>query len=58
MYSKYIEEHIIHVDEILTALYKDIVALNISIFSFFSDTLEYLGHIILLGTLEVRQVNF
>lgn len=55
IYSNSIEEHIDHVDEILTALTEACVTLMINKCSFFSDTVEYPGNIIRPGTLEVSK---
>ena len=57
IYSNSIEEHIRHVDEILTALGEASVTLNIEKCKFFTKTVEYLGHIIKPGTLEVDSAN-
>lgn len=57
IYYNYVEEHITHVDEILKALNEAIVANQMSKCSFFSDTIDYLGHIIRSGKLDVSQIN-
>ena len=51
IYSKSVEEHIRHVDEVLTALKKAGVTLKMKKCTFFSDTVEYLGHVIKSGRL-------
>ena len=53
IYSKTVEDHLRHVDEIFTALGEAGVTLKISKCRFFSDTVEYLGHIIKPGKLEI-----
>lgn len=57
IYSKTFEYYISPVHEIHTALKVDSAKRNISMFSFFSATVEYLCQIIRPGTLEVMQVN-
>ena len=57
IFSKSVEEHIQHVDEILTALGNAGVTLKIKKCKFFSDTVEYLGHIIKPGNLEIDSSN-
>ncbi len=57
IYSKSVEDHIQHVDEVLTALREAGITLKISKCTFFSDKIEYLGHVIKPGRLEVDQAN-
>lgn len=57
IYSNSIDEHITHIDEILSALQEARVTLKISKCSLFSDQAEYLGYIIRPGPVEVSQVN-
>ena len=51
IYSKSINEHINHVDEVLEYLSQAGVTLKIRKCNFFTDKVEYLGHIIKPGTL-------
>ena len=57
IFSKTVEEHIQHVDEVLSYLAKAGVTLKIAKCKFFTTTVEYLGHIIRPGKLEVDQAN-
>ena len=57
IFSKSVDEHIHHVDEILSALRASGVTLKIKKCRFFSDTVEYLGHVIKPGKLEVDSAN-
>ena len=57
IYSKTVEEHIHHVDEVLTALGKAGVTLKMKNCTSFSDKVEYLGHVIRPGRLEVDGTN-
>ena len=57
IYSKSVEEHIDHVDEILTALDTAGITLKIKKCRFFSEEVEYLGHIIKPGHLEIDKTN-
>ena len=57
IFSKTVEEHIQHVDEILTALGNAGVTLKIKKCTFFSDSVEYLGHVIKPGKLEIDGAN-
>ena len=57
IYSKSVERHIRHVDEVLTALKKAGITLKMTRFTFFSDTVEYLGHVIKPGCLEIDGNN-
>ena len=57
IYSKSVEEHIRHVDEVLTALKKAGVTLKKNKCTFFSDTVEYLGHVIKPGRLAIDRTN-
>ena len=53
IYSNSVEEHIQHVDAILSALKAAGVSLKLKKCSFFTDKVKYLGHIIRPGTLEL-----
>ena len=57
IYSKSVEDHIRHVDEILECLAAAGVTLKMKKCKFFTTTVEYLGHIIKPGKLEVDQAN-
>ena len=57
IYWKSVDEHIRHVDEILTTLKVAEITLKMKKCNFFSDKVEYLGHLIRLGRLEVDTVN-
>ena len=57
IFSKSVEDHIRHVDEILTALEEAGVTLKISEYYFFRREVEYLGHIIKPGHLEVDRAK-
>ena len=57
IFSNSIEEHIRHVDEVLQALREAGVTLNIEKSKFFTTKVEYLGHIIKPGKLEVDAAN-
>ena len=57
IFSKTVDEHITHVDEVLSALRSSGVTLKIKKCRFFSDSVEYLGHIIRPGRLEVDNAN-
>ncbi len=57
IYSKTVKDHINHVDEVLTCLREAGITLKISKCSFFSDKIEYLGHVIKPGRLEVDEAN-
>ncbi len=57
IYSKTVEEHIDHVDEVLRCLADAGVTLKIKKCKFFTSTVEYLGHIIKPGRLEIDQAN-
>lgn len=53
IFSKSVKEHIQNVDEILIALCDAADTLKIKKSKLFSDTVEYLGHIIKPGKLEI-----
>ena len=57
IFSNSVEEHIRHVDEILTALEEAGVTLKISKCRFFTKQVEYLGHFISPGSLEADTTN-
>lgn len=57
VYLTTVEEHIRHVDEILTVLKKEGVTLNISRCTFFSDKIDYLGHVIRQGEIHIDDTN-
>ncbi len=57
IFSTSVEEHIRHVDEVLSCLSSAGVTLKISKCHFFTTTVEYLGHIIKPGQLEIDQAN-
>ena len=57
VYSNSIEEHITHVNEILTCLSEAGVTLKIKKCSFFTKEIEYLGHTIKPGKLEIDRAN-
>ena len=57
IYSKNVEEHIQHVDEILHCLSKAGVTLKIKKCKFFTTTVDYLGHVIKPGKLEIDRTN-
>ena len=50
------EEHIKHVDDVLTGLGRAGISLKFKKSSFFHDTIKYLGHIIKSGRLEIDAV--
>lgn len=50
VYSTTVEEHIHHVHETLTVLEKAGVTLNISNCTFFSDKVDYVGHVVDRGS--------
>lgn len=53
IYSTSVQDHIKHVDEILTSLVEFFVTSTIDKYTFFSDEVEYLWHVIRSGELEV-----
>lgn len=55
--SNYVEEHTRPVDEISTALEAADVTLTLEMCTFFCDFIEYLGHIVRHGSLEVDLIN-
>ena len=57
VYSKTVEEHINHVDDILRCLSAAGVTLKIKKCKFFTTTVEYLGHVIKPGQLEIDPTN-
>ena len=57
IYSRSMEEHIDHVDEVLRCLSAAGVTLKIKKGNFVSSTVEHLGHIIKAGQLEIDRTN-
>ena len=57
IYSKSVEEQIRHVDEVLTAFKKAGFTLRMNKYTFFSDSVEYLRHVIKPGHLEMDWTN-
>jgi len=57
VFSKTAEEHIQHLDTVLTRLREAGVALNLEKCSLFKTEVEYLGHIVSPGMLRVRNRN-
>lgn len=55
VFSRNEEDNLAHLDEVLTALENAGVTLNLSMCSFFTKAIKYLGHVIKLGTLEVAE---
>ena len=53
IFSRDIESHLDHVEQILTVLHNAGVSLKLKKCNFFTDTVKYLGHIVRPGTLEV-----
>lgn len=51
------EEHILHVDEILTNLTDAGITLQINKYRFFQPQVEYLGHMVMLGCLKIYKTN-
>ena len=56
IFSKDMESHFAHVEEILKALCQAGITLKPSKCSFFTHTVKYLGHVIKPGTLQVDEV--
>ena len=57
VFSNSIEEHIRHVDEILDCLKRSGITLKIKKCKFFTKSVEYLGHIIRPGRLEIDHAH-
>ena len=57
IFSKSIEEHLKHVDEVLEILRQAGVSLKLKKCHFFTNSVNYLGHFIRPGTLEVSEKN-
>lgn len=57
VFSKSIEAHIEHVDEVLTVLREACMSLKFKKCEFFLESIKNLGHIIRPGTLEVDAVS-
>lgn len=57
IYSNSVDEHINHIDEILSTLVDAGVTLRISKCTFSNDKVEYLGHAICPGKLEVDNAH-
>lgn len=53
IYSNTVEHHVSHADEIFTTLVEATVPIKMKKCTFFSDKVEYLGHVIRAGKLEV-----
>lgn len=58
IFSTNMDDHIRHVDKILTSLQEAGVTLTINKGLFFQRKVEYLGHMITSGQLEIDQKNF
>ena len=56
IFSKDMESHFAHVEEILKALGQAGITLKLSKCSFFMDNVKYLGHVIKPGTLQMEEV--
>lgn len=54
IFSKSPSEHVEHTHQVLHLLSDDGVTLKLKIYSIFTDTIDYFGHIILPGVLEVE----
>ena len=57
VYSTSREAHLQHLDEVLSTLEKSGLSLKLSKCHFFKKTVDYLGHVIHPGRLEVAQKN-
>ena len=57
IHSRDVEEHIQHVDAILSTLQKAGVSLKLKKCSFFTKEVRYLGHIIRSGSLSVDETS-
>ena len=57
IFSKSIEEHLRHVDEVLEILRQAGMSLRLRKCHFFTNSVNYLGHVIRPGTLEVSEKN-
>ena len=57
IFSKSIEEHLKHVDEVLEILRQAGMSLKLKKCHFFTNSVNYLGHVIGPGTLEVSEKN-
>ena len=57
VYSRTIEEHFSHVREVLTLLRQSGITLKLRKCAFFESSVEYLGHVIRPGRLEVANAN-
>ena len=57
IHYKSVEEHISHVGEVLTAFKKAGVTMKMKKCTFFSDSVEYLGHVNKPGRLEINRTN-
>eukprot|EP00171_Calliarthron_tuberculosum_P023134 IDg23134t1 len=55
VFSRNYDEHLVHLDQVLTALKGAGVTLHLRKCEFFTDRIKYLGHIIRPGTLEVEE---
>jgi len=57
VFSKTVEEHIQHLDTVLSRLREAGVALNLEKCSLFKTEVEYLGHVVSAGMLRVNNLN-
>ena len=57
IFSNNIDDHIRHVDEVLTTLGKAGISLRLRKCKFFTKTIKYLGHIVKPGTIEIDQAK-
>eukprot|EP00171_Calliarthron_tuberculosum_P003135 IDg3135t1 len=57
VFSKNEEGHLKHLNDVLDALHKAGVSLNLRKFSFFTNKIKYLGHVIHPRTLDVEEAS-
>ena len=57
IFSNSVEEHLKHVDEVLSVLRTDGMTLKLKKCFFFVDSVDYLGHVIRPGLLQVAEKN-
>ena len=57
IYSNTLDDHINHVDEIFTTLAEVGVTLKINKFNFCQKEIEYLGHMVKPGTIQIDNTN-
>ena len=55
VFSKNIEDPLVHVGTVLDALRDALITLKLTKCDFFTNTVKYLGHVIRPGTLEVDE---